>query len=159
LKKIFLMILMFSSFAFAGFGGSRSGGGFRGGSFSGSRSFSSSRSSYFGGSRASASRVTISRPSYSGGYTRGFSGGSSHTTIVREVPYHSSSGPGFFSGLMMGHMFSRPAPVVIAGQGGVIQSAPVVQTSESGHSVLFFLVWMLILSGVIYLGYKYLRQV
>jgi len=92
--KAFVVVisLLVCSQAFAGFGGSRSSG------FS--RSYGS-RSS-FGGSRSTYRAPIIrSAPVYR----------SAPRTIVREntTVIHHDGGPGFLSGMIMGHMMSQPA--------------------------------------------------
>lgn len=115
--------------AHAGFGGSRGG-------FSTGRSYSApsvSRSS-FGGTRSTVSAPIVrSVPSYSRPAI-----GSGTTTNV----YHSGGygGNGFFTGMMMGHLMSRPTTIVQGG--GVVDGGYAPQSS--GLSFLMGLVELMI---------------
>ncbi len=107
MKLLIFTILILSVNAFAGFGGSRSGGSYSGGSRSyssgSSRSFGGSRSvssgSSFGGSRSSSS-VTISKPS-SSSYSSGPGYYSRPSAIIHEVPVYHNSGNGFWTNFWM----------------------------------------------------------
>lgn len=153
-KFIVCLCLLASLNAFAGFGGSR-GGSFGGGrSFSGS-SFRSSGSS-FGGFRSSsglgARSVTIARPA-APSYRA-----PSYSAPTNTVIHHDSGGSGFMNGMIMGHLMSRPAPVVVAGSTGVVSPgavavAPttVVADTWSFFDTLFVLIILAIFAWIIYL--------
>lgn len=160
---ILVIGLMFSLNVLARFGGSRSGG-FRSSGFSRSSSFSSSRSYSFGGGRSSGSSATISRPS-SSSWSRSrpapvYHPPSQPSTVRETHVIHNNSGPGFGTGLLMGHMMGsashgHAAPVVV--QPGVaapmIEGAPMVTTAQVYHSPSYYILWTLLwvfLLGIIF---------
>lgn len=144
MKKYFLLIAALSVFsisAMAGFGGSRSSGGFRS-----SPSFSRSSSS-FGGFRSAPSRsVTITRPS-----APAYSPPAPHV----ENHYHGSGGggsSGLVNGMILGSLMSQNHTTVVqqapmAGTVGVADgSGALTYSANSGvvyetHGFFYYLFW------------------
>lgn len=140
-KFICFIAIFFAVSCYAGFGGGRSGG-FSGGgrsSFSSGRSSMGSSRSSFGGSRSSGSPATISRPSYSRS-----TGSTSHTTIINGGGYGYGGSGGFWSGMMMGHLLSRPA---VYGADGIMMQPAVY--SSFGDVICWILI-ILIVVGIIW---------
>lgn len=177
--KILALLILVSLQAFAGFGGSRSGG-FGGGrssfssgrsSFGSSRSsFSSGRSSSFGGSRSSSSSVTITRPSSSSGGSW-FSNRSSmpSRTIIREVPvYHDSGGSHFWTNFWMYQaiMGNRPQQTIVTTQPGIVapqgEYQPQFVEASSGHGFFYYffltIFWGVVIFVCVYLLKKWIDR-
>ncbi len=168
MKYIFIVLFM-SQLALAGFGGSRGGSVSRSStpssSFGGSRSYTAPRTSTFGGSR-SAPSSSSSTPSFGGSRSSGqpatinrppqqqqAPSSPTHSTTVIHQGGGGYSGPGFFSGLLMGNLLSHPAPVVVNGMGMDQMGAPVqmVGTNHGFFYYFFGTLFTLLFIGVIIL--------